>query len=143
VLDFSIEQSFAGSPDRVFRALADLGGAAEWMPGFVGFERLAGPSFDVGTAWRATRHLLGMEVTDRFEVTACDPPGHLEIRADGAVGSGEILFRYDIHPVESGARVTLYVRIADGMLGRMMAGPLRRTCVGDLESLADHLSRDA
>ncbi len=43
-----VQQHFANASDRVFRALTDLGGAANGMPGFVEVETLSEGAFGLG-----------------------------------------------------------------------------------------------
>ncbi len=73
-VEFTVQQHFANAPDRVFQALTDLEGAANWMPGFVKVEILSKGAFGLGTQWRATRKLFGKAATEEFEVTRFEPP---------------------------------------------------------------------
>lgn len=150
-IEFTVTQHFDAAPDRVYDALTDLEGAAEWMPGLVGIRRLTDGAFGPGTEWDETRKIFGREATERFEVTACERPRHIALRVDGAKGTskrGEYLFEYRLEPGGEGTDLTLHGEIRDlgavmGFLGRFMKGPYRKACAKDLEALARHLDSGA
>jgi len=150
-IEFTVTQHFVAPPERVFDALTDLEGAADWMPGLVGIEQLTAGDFGPGTEWRETRRMFGHEATEQFEVTDCEPPRHLGLRVDGTRGTsrrGEYLFDYRLEPSGGGTEVVLHGQIRElgtimGLLGRLMKGPYRKACAKDLEALARHLGPDS
>ncbi len=147
-VEFTVQQGFANAPDRVFQALTDLKGIANWMPGFVKVEILSEGAFGLGTQWRATRKLFGKEATEQFEVTRFEPPTGLGLRVDGSKGTskrGEYLFDYRLTPQNGGTEVTLHGAIRGlgriaGLISRLFVGTFKKACVKDLRALATHLA---
>jgi uncharacterized protein YndB with AHSA1/START domain len=147
-IEFQLTEVLPAPPERVFQALTDLDSAAEWMPGFVGIDRVGDVRQGVGTRWRETRIIYGKEVTEEIEVTHYHPPSHLGIRIDGSKGTsgrGVFAFDYKLAQRVGGTEVRLTGKI-DGQLPKMLGwmGPLlsplyKRQCGMDLRALAAHL----
>lgn len=148
-IEFDVVEDFDHPPDVVFDALTDLDGMGQWMPGFVGLERLNGPGFQVGTEFRETRKFFGKLATEQFEVTACRPPALIGLRVDGSKGSskqGEYLFDYRLEPTRGGTRVVLHGEIRGmkgpmALLGKLMVGPYKKACAKDLQALREHMAQ--
>lgn len=146
-IEFSVKESIPGKQERVFAALTDLDAAPGWMPGDVKIERQSEGPFGVGTEWRETRKMLGREATEYFEVTGYEPPRRIALRVDGSKGTsgkGEFLFEYLLEPKGDETEVTLTGEIRglgalSGLVGKLMAGPMRKAVKKDLEALAEHL----
>jgi carbon monoxide dehydrogenase subunit G len=146
-IDFTLTQHIADAPERVFHALTDLDGAADWMPGFVRIEKLSQGEFGVGSQWRETRKFFGKEATEQFEVTRCASPTQLSVRVDGSKGSsrrGEYLFDYQLEPSGTGTEVTLHGAIRGlgrfgTLMSRLFVGQYKKACANDLRALAEHL----
>lgn len=146
---FTATQEMSASPERVYRALTDLDGAREWMPGLVRIERLDDPAapFGPGTRWRETRRMFGREATEEFEVTDAEPGRRIDLYVDGRRGSskrGEYRFTYRL----SADGPSTFVRL-DGevgglsgplaLLSRLMVRPFRKACERDLRALRRHV----
>jgi len=146
-VEFTVTESLPGEPERVFQALTDLDGAADWMPGFVRIEKLTEGSFGVGTEWRETRKMFGREATEQFEVTAYEPPRRIGLRVDGSkgtMGKGEFLFEYLLESADGETEVTMNGEISGlgpvgGILFKLMGGQFKKAVAKDLEALAAHL----
>ena len=147
-ITFRVTRELAASPHEIFRAMTDLDGAGEWMPGFVRIQRLGAPGeLGVGSRWRETRRMFGKEATEEFEVTEVSPPERLRLRVDGskgASGAGEFLFTYTLVPTVLGTLVTLDGEIRGltgvmGVMGRVFSGIFKRACTRDLDALGNHL----
>lgn len=149
-VEFTVQQQFANAPDRVFQALTDLEGAANWMPGLIKIEMLSEGAFGIGTEWRETRKIFGKEATEQFEVTRFEPPTGLALRVDGSKGTskrGEYLFEYRLTPRNGGTEVTLHGAIRGvgsiiGLISRLF-GTFEKACAKDLQALATHLASPA
>jgi uncharacterized protein YndB with AHSA1/START domain len=147
-IEFQVTEIVPAPPERVFQALTDIDGAAEWMPHIVGIERVGDVRQGVGMRWRETRKTRGKEATEELEVTHYHPPSHLSLRIDGSKGtSGRGIYEFDYKLAQrvGGTEVRMTGRI-DGLLPGMLAwmGPLlggffKRECGKDLRALAEHL----
>ncbi len=149
---FSLDTDFASPPERVFAALTTLDDAGQWMPGFIGLEKLDDRPFGVGTEWRETRKIMGRESTEQLQVTEHDPPRRFAIRIDGTKGTsgkGEYLFAYDLAPAGGGTRVRLDAEIRGGgwlmaLMGRLFAGSMKKMIAADMEAMRRHVdAKDA
>ena len=69
---FDCPTTIAAPPEKVFRLATDPDRFHEWMPGFVGVERMPPGPLRVGSRWRETRRMMGHEATEEFEVTTKD-----------------------------------------------------------------------
>lgn len=69
-----VERRVAAPPDRVWRILTNLAGAADTLSGVSKAEVLTPGPFGVGTRWRETRTMFGKQATEEMTVTACEPP---------------------------------------------------------------------
>jgi uncharacterized protein YndB with AHSA1/START domain len=145
-IEFQLTEILPGPPDRVFRALTDLEGAAQWMPGFRGIERVGDVRQGVGMRWRESRKIFGKEATEEFEVTHFHPPSHLAVRVDGSKGTsgrGTYEFDYRLAQRVGGTEVRMTGRI-DGLspvrqwLGSIRS-PYKSVCAKDLRALGEHL----
>lgn len=146
-IEFQVTEVLPGTPERVFQALTDLEAAAQWMPGYIGIERVGDVHQGVGMRWRETRKIFGKEVTEEFEVTHYHPPSHMAVRVDGTKGSsgrGTYEFDYRLAQRVGGTEVRMSGRI-DGLpplvrwLGPILKGPYKSACAKDLRALAQHL----
>jgi uncharacterized protein YndB with AHSA1/START domain len=136
-------------PERVFAAMSDTEEMGRWMPGFVGIERLTEGDFGVGTAFRETRKMFGMDSTEHFEVRAFEPPHRIDFYIDGKRGtskSGEYLFSYRLQPADGGTQLQMFGEIGGmsgfaAFIGRFMAGPFKKMCAKDMDALKAYLAK--
>ena len=146
-IEFEVHEFMAVPPEEVYRALTDLDGAADWMPGLIRVEKLSEGGFAPGFQWRETRKMFGKEATEQFEVTDCDPPRKIALRVDGTKGTsgrGEYLFEFRLQPDQGGTRVYMGGTIQDTgvvgtLLGWLLVFPYKKACAKDLRALKDHL----
>ncbi|WP_306363711.1 SRPBCC family protein [Nocardia sp. CC227C] len=79
----SVTREIAAPPERVWAVVTDIDRAAEVMKGVDKVERVGGGAgFEVGTAWRETRTMLGKRSTETMTVTAIDPGRSYTVEAD-------------------------------------------------------------
>lgn len=150
MIEFELSEHFEHPPQRILDALTDLERLGEWMPDFVALEHLAGEGYEVGTAWRETRHLFGREATEHVEVVELDPPHRLVLEVDGSKGTsrrGEYRFTYTLTPDDDGTRVTLRgegsgLGTVGRVVGRFLLRPFERACRRDIRALRRWLDRD-
>lgn len=148
-VEFSVTQHIEVPPERVFRTMTDLEGAAAWMPDLIAVERLDDGPLAVGSEWRESRRMFGKEATEHFEVTGLDAPRSLRLRVDGTKGSskrGEYLFHYELTPRGNGTEVRLDGEIRGllgvaALFGRLFVGPFRKACAKDLAAMKEHLEQ--
>ena len=103
-------------PSVAFDFVADPRNEARWNPNALRVEQLSDLPLGVGSAFRVFGRMLGREVAVDVHVVELDPPGRTQTRAS----SGPVRFEttYVIGPCESGASVTMSVRVT-------AKGPLR------------------
>ncbi|MBM3274328.1 MAG: SRPBCC family protein [Candidatus Sericytochromatia bacterium] len=136
-------------PERVFAAMTDTEEMGRWMPGFVRIERLTEGDFGVGTTFRETRKMFGMDSTEYFEVRAFEPPHRIDFYIDGKKGtskSGEFQFSYRLQPAEGGAQLQMVGEIGGmsgfaALIGRFMVGSFKKMCAKDMDALKDYLAK--
>lgn len=133
----------------VWQVLTDLEGSAEVLSGVTSIERLAGTAHEVGTRWRETRTMMGMQASEVMEVVAIDPEHHLQIAAESHGMSYQTVFT--VVPRGRGALVhmTFHGASADSgllkrtaglitaPLGRMMTRSMMRQDLRDLAAEAE------
>lgn len=149
-IKFDYERTVPAPPERVFAAMTDLDELARWMPGFVGIERLTEGPMAVGTQFRETRKVFGMQSTEHFEVVGLVPARELDFRVDGTKGTsgkGVYRFRYRLGPDADGTRLRLEGEIGgiSGLMAffaKLMMGSFKKACTRDLDALADYLQAE-
>lgn len=80
--EIQMSQHVAASPERVWAVLTDLDAAPETLTGVIGFERVSGEGYVVGTRWRETRKMLGKEATEEMWVAEVDPGRRTVVKAN-------------------------------------------------------------
>lgn len=151
-MEFQVTETLPAPPERVFQALTDLDGAARWMPGLVGIERVGEVRQGMGARWRETRKVFGKEATEELEVTHYNAPSHFAVRIDGSKGtSGRGIYDFDYRLAQrvGGTQVRVTGKL-DGLspMMRLLAPLIKHSfktlCAKDLRALAEHLrQRDA
>ncbi len=93
------------SREEVWAVLTDVAGASETLRGVSKVEVLEGPEYEVGTRWRETRRILGMEETQTMEVAESDPPRSTTVTARSSGVDYKTVF--SLEPVEDGTLLTV------------------------------------
>lgn len=149
---FDAELYIEAPPETVFDLMLSPDRFGEWMENFERVEILdAGGPDRTGARWRETRKLLGREATEEFEVVSAERPNAITLRIDGSKGSsgkGEYVFRYRIEPEREGSRVYFDAAIdipgfMAKVMGRLMAGPMKKMTVRDMQCFAGFAEREA
>ena len=145
-LTFSHTQRIDAPVERVFSAATDLAAFAQWMPGFVGVERLSEGPLGVGWQFREPRKVHGRDSTEHFEFTAYDPPPGFTLFVDGGQGStgkGAFTFIHRLSPLDDGAATEFTLHGEIGGMGRIMQlfarlfmGSMKKALVQDLECMS-------
>lgn len=78
----TLSRAVATSPERVWRVLTDIPGAADTLSGVDSVEMLSEPPYGVGTRWRETRTMFGKKATEELWVTAMDAPRSTAIETE-------------------------------------------------------------
>ena len=133
-------------PPVVFAALSDIDHWKDWMPDFVGVEKLTPGPLAPGTEFRETRKMFGRQATEHFRVTRVEAPSRVDLVVDGSKGSskrGEYVFTYELVPDRSGTNVEMTgdIRMPGiwGFFSRRLVGTFKKLCHKDLEALKHHL----
>ncbi|GAB3530424.1 SRPBCC family protein [Arthrobacter monumenti] len=80
----TLSRPVAAAPERVWRVLTDIPGAAGTLSGVDRIELLSQPPYGVGTRWRETRTMFGKKATEEMWVTAADAPNSTVVEAESA-----------------------------------------------------------
>ena len=150
-IGFTLSEAIDAPPDRVFAVATDLDAAAQWMPNFVGIEKLTAGPIAVGSRWRETRRMFGREATEHFEVTALVPNQSMELHIDGSKGTsgkGEYRFGYTFEPSAEGTLVTLSGEVSGmgkfmELVGRVFVGPMKKAIAKDLAAMRRYIEDQA
>ena len=74
MIEFEFSERFQHPPGRIMDALTDLDRLEEWLPDLKRVQRLDDGPYGVGSTWKETRHLFGIDATEHVEVAAYEPP---------------------------------------------------------------------
>jgi carbon monoxide dehydrogenase subunit G len=146
---FSIDQTIAAAPDRVFKVLTDFDRWQDWMPNVVKLERLNEKPMGPGFQWRETRKFFGRAAVETFEVRLYEPIHAFAVVCDGTKGSlgqGQFDIRYDLIPKGGLTHVAVMAEVSGlsfwGGLGfRIFGGTFRRALEGDVSAMRRYLQR--
>lgn len=146
---FEVKRTIHVSTDQAYAGITDLDSAKQWMQGFIRIERLDDGPLQVGSEWKETRKMFGMEATEHFEVVELEEPNRVVYRCDGAKGTsgkGEYVFTYTIAPVGEYSEITLHGEINKltgfaKLFGKIIAGTFKKACIKDLDALKNYLEK--
>ena len=127
-IDFTL--AIARRPADVFARLVDLDRLPEWQESAL--ESSADGPLEQGRHVKERRRIMGRELETELEVTVCDPPRQLTLKALG----GPVPFTVDHQLVEQAGSTVLHVvadakpgtfmKLAEPMIARTAEGELRR-----------------
>lgn len=145
IFNIAVSRSIAAAPEQVWQVVTDLDGARNFLPDMVSIERLAGPTYDVGTRWRETRKLFGKEASEEMEVVAVEPYRSTELHAFNSGMFYRTGFR--LTPTASGTdlemslvgelhNATLFQKLMSKVMGTLGARATEKSMVSELEAIA-------
>ncbi|MGM1032992.1 MAG: SRPBCC family protein [Bacillota bacterium] len=147
-IQFETKETFNVPREKVYEGLLDLDSAKHWMQGLVRIERLDEGPIKVGSAWKETRKMIGIEGGEVLKVTVLEP-NKIQLYVDGSKGTsgkGEHFYTYSIKELGNATEVTLHGEIK-GMTGiaklvsKLMTGTYRKICAKDLDGLKNYLEK--
>jgi uncharacterized protein YndB with AHSA1/START domain len=128
--------------EEVFAFLSDLENVPKWNYAIVETRKVSEGPVGLGTVYRQVRSVPSRS-EERLEVTAFNPPGHLEIR--GQLGPFPSRLSYDLDALPDGTRVTnsveLELRGPGRVLGRVAVPRVRDAVATNLRKLKELLDR--
>lgn len=147
-IQFETKETFNVPREKVYEGLLDLDSAKHWMQGLVRIERLDEGPIKVGSVWKETRKMMGIEGGELLKVTVLNP-NKIQLYVDGSKGTsgkGEHFYTYSIKELGNATEVTLHGEIR-GMTGiaklvsKLMTGTYRKICAKDLGGLKNYLEK--
>jgi hypothetical protein len=146
---FTLDQTIAAEPSRVFTRLTDADHWQEWVPNLVRVERLNDKPMGLGFAWRETRKRFGGQAADSYEVTLFEPETAFAVTCKGtkgSLGASETYVRYDLIP--KGGLTNLAVLCEVDGLGNwgalkfwMFGGAIKKALAADVAALRRYIER--
>ena len=132
-----------GTPiEEVFGFLSDFENVPKWNYAISETHKLSEGPVGVGTIYQQVRSVPSRS-EERFELTAYNPPRHLEIR--GQFGPFPSRLSYVLDAVPEGTRVTntveLELRGPGRLLGRIAVSRVRDAVAANLQKLKELLER--
>lgn len=128
--------------EEVFAFLSDLENVPKWNYAIVETRKVSKGPVGLGTVYRQVRSVPSRS-EERLEVTAFNPPGHLEIR--GQLGPFPSRLSYALDALPDGTRVTnsveLELRGPGRVLGRVAVPRVRDAVATNLRKLKELLDR--
>jgi uncharacterized protein YndB with AHSA1/START domain len=128
--------------EDVFAFLADFENVPKWNYAIVETRKVSEGPVGVGATYRQVRSVPSRS-QESFEVTAYDPPRHLEIQ--GQLGPFPSRLSYALDAVPEGTRVTnsveLELRGPGRLLGRVAVPRVRDAVAANLRKLKELLDR--
>lgn len=149
-----LTRDIAAPPSVVWGILTDVDGSPGRMHGIDRVERIPGPDgeivegYDVGTAWRETRHMLGQSATEDMTVTKVEPGRSTTIEADS--GGIHYVTSFHLDPTPGGTTLTFefsgeyrdrapasYAKnVMLNLMGAIGRSATKRAVLGDLDDIA-------
>ena len=150
--ELTVKRLVHAPPEAVWSALTDLSAAPEILRGVSRLELLEGSGYDVGTRWRETRRLFGMEESQTMEVADCDPPRSTVVTSRSA--GVEYRKVYDLEPVDDGTLLkvcfgashpdpNLLQRLTAALFGHVGAAVTTRLLTQDLADVGARAEQDS
>jgi uncharacterized protein YndB with AHSA1/START domain len=128
--------------EDVFAFLSDFENIPKWNYAIVETRKVPEGSVGVGTIYQQVRS-VPRRSQESFEVTAYDPPRHLEIR--GQLGPFPSRLSYALEATPQGTRITnaveLELRGPGRLLGRVAVPRVRDAVAANLSKLKELLDR--
>lgn len=122
-MHFQSTYEFDVPPEALFDGFSDVESFGEWMPNFVGVDRLNDVRGE-GAEWAETRRMFGRDAREVFRVVRWEPPHHIGLFVDGTKGTtgrGEFHFDYRLEPTPNGTRLHMEGRVEGmGVLGKVI-----------------------
>jgi uncharacterized protein YndB with AHSA1/START domain len=128
--------------EDVFAFLADFENIPKWNYAIVETHKVSEGVVGVGTIYQQVRSVPSRS-EERFEITAYNPPRHLEIR--GQLGPFPSRLSYALDAIPEGTRLTnsvqLELRGPGRLLGRVAVPRVRDAVAANLHKLKELLDR--
>jgi uncharacterized protein YndB with AHSA1/START domain len=128
--------------EEVFAFLSDLENVPKWNYAIVETRKVSEGPVGLGAVYRQVRSVPSRS-EERLEVTAFNPPGHLEIR--GQLGPFPSRLSYALDALPEGTRLTnsveLELRGPGRVLGRVAVPRVRDAVATNLRKLKELLDR--
>ncbi len=114
------QKTVAASVEEVFDFVTDLKQSAKQIPSIMKLKVLTRGEIGVGTRFRQTRRILGMEQTQGMEIIEFDPPHGYAARAD--THGCELIARIRLKSMKGKTRLTATVSVdPKGLAARLAA----------------------
>ena len=143
--EFQISESVKidRAAETVFQYVIDVTKQTEWRPGLEAIRGYSGAPFAVGTTFSEVSKFMGREMVVDFAVTAMEEGQRADLRMEGGVVSGNMVWAVSPDTDESSTFMLSFHGEVTGWLGRLGTGLIRRQAekdmAGDLGNLKARL----
>jgi len=133
---FQISHSVAidRSAETVSQYVFDVTRHTEWRPGLEAIRDYSGAPFVVGTTFSEVSKYMGREMVVDFEVTAMEEGRQADLRMEGGVVSGNMVWAVGPDTDASSTFTLTFDGEVTGWLGRLGTGLIRRQAEKDMTS---------
>lgn len=145
--ELRVRRVVRAAPETVWGVLTDLEAAPKTLRGVAKVEVVEGDGYAVGTRWKETRKVLGLEETQTLQVTACTPPRSTTVESRS--GGVDYTTTFTLEAIEDGTLLTLSFgashpdpnllqRLTATVFGRVGTAVTTRLLAQDLADIAAH-----
>jgi carbon monoxide dehydrogenase subunit G len=120
--------------EMVFQYIIDVTKHAEWRPGLEAIRDYSGAPFAAGTTFSEVSKFMGREMVVDFAVTAIEEGRQADLRMEGGVVSGNMVWAVSPDTDESSTFTLSFDGKVTGWLGRLGTGLIRRQAGKDMTS---------
>lgn len=142
-----LSRTIPASPANVWHTLTDLDQISEMLEGVTSVEVLTNGAYGIGTRWRETRKMMGMEGTEEMEVVDNDPLSRTVVEAVSGSTTYRTVFALESNAAQTVTTLTMdfsaaspeaqgFKKVVASTLGKLGMKVTAKAMTKDLEDIA-------